>query len=73
MGTELIALGIQTGACNEYLNIDSAGIISDIHDAYLLAVSDVIITNTFGANKCTLARHISKLWSDEQKLPNLRC
>ena len=57
MGTQLIARGIQVGACNEYLNIDSAGIISDIHNAYLLAGSDAIITNTFGANKFTLARH----------------
>ena len=57
MGTQLIARGIQVGACNEYLNIDSANIISDIHHAYLLAGSDAIITNTFGANKYTLARH----------------
>jgi 5-methyltetrahydrofolate--homocysteine methyltransferase len=57
MGTELIARGIQIGACNEYLNIDSAGIISDIHNAYILAGSDAIITNTFGANKYTLSRH----------------
>ena len=57
MGTQLIARGIQIGACNEYLNVDSAQIISDIHHAYLLAGSDAIITNTFGANKYTLARH----------------
>ena len=57
MGTELITRGIQVGACNEYLNIESADIISDIHHAYLLAGSDAIITNTFGANKYTLARH----------------
>lgn len=57
MGTELIARGIQVGACNEYLNVDSPGIISDIHNAYLLAGSDAIITNTFGANKYALARH----------------
>jgi methionine synthase I (cobalamin-dependent) len=57
MGTELIARGIQVGACNEYLNIESPGIISDIHNTYLLVGSDAIITNTFGANKYTLARH----------------
>jgi 5-methyltetrahydrofolate--homocysteine methyltransferase len=57
MGTQLIARGIQAGACNEYLNIDSAGIISDVHNTYLLAGSDAIITNTFGANKYILARH----------------
>ena len=57
MGTELIARNIQVGTCNEYLNIDSADIISDIHKAYLLAGSDAVITNTFGANKYALSRH----------------
>ncbi|MHC4323501.1 MAG: homocysteine S-methyltransferase family protein, partial [Planctomycetota bacterium] len=57
MGTQLIARGIQTGACNESLNIDTADIISDIHRSYLLAGSDAIITNTFGANKYSLALH----------------
>jgi 5-methyltetrahydrofolate--homocysteine methyltransferase len=57
MGTQLIARGIQVGVCNEYLNIDSADIISDIHKAYLLAGSDAVITNTFGANKYALNRH----------------
>jgi len=57
MGTELIAHGIQVGKCNEYLNIDSANIISEIHKAYLLAGCDAVITNTFGANKYALSRH----------------
>jgi len=57
MGTQLIAHGIQVGECNEYLNIDSADIISDIHMAYLLAGCDAVITNTFGANKYALSRH----------------
>jgi methionine synthase I (cobalamin-dependent) len=57
MGTQLIARGIQAGACNEYLNIDSPQIISDIHESYIRAGSDAIITNTFGANKYALARH----------------
>ncbi|OHB62261.1 MAG: hypothetical protein A2168_03225 [Planctomycetes bacterium RBG_13_50_24] len=57
MGTQLIARNIQFGVCNEYLNIDSADIISGIHRAYLLAGCDAVITNTFGANKYTLTRH----------------
>jgi 5-methyltetrahydrofolate--homocysteine methyltransferase len=57
MGTQLIARGIQAGTCNEYLNIESADIISDIHHAYLQAGSDAIITNTFGGNKYALSRH----------------
>jgi len=57
MGTQLITRGIQVGTCNEYLNIDSADIISEIHRAYLLAGCDAVITNTFGANKYALTRH----------------
>jgi len=57
MGTQLIARGIHVGKCNEYLNIDSADIIFDIHKAYLLAGCDAVITNTFGANKYALSRH----------------
>jgi 5-methyltetrahydrofolate--homocysteine methyltransferase len=57
MGTQLIARGIQAGACNEYLNIDSPQIISDIHESYIHAGSDAIITNTFGANRYALSRH----------------
>ncbi len=57
MGTQLIARGIEVGTCNDYLNIESPDIVSDIHQAYLQAGSDAILTNTFGANKYALARH----------------
>ena len=57
MGTQLIARGIDVGTCNDYLNIDSPGIVSDVHRAYLQAGSDAVITNTFGANKYALTRH----------------
>lgn len=57
MGTELIARGVEAGTCNDYLNIESPDIVSDIQRAYLQAGSDAVITNTFGANKYALARH----------------
>lgn len=57
MGTQLITHGVNVGKCNDYLNIDSADIIFDIHQAYLQAGSDAVLTNTFGANKYTLSRH----------------
>jgi 5-methyltetrahydrofolate--homocysteine methyltransferase len=57
MGTQLMARGVEPGTCNDYLNIESPDIILDIHSAYIQAGSDAIITNTFGANKFTLARH----------------
>lgn len=57
MGTQLIARGVPVGTCNDYLNISSPDIVSDVHRAYVQAGSDAVITNTFGANKYTLARH----------------
>lgn len=57
MGTQLIARGISLGTCNDYLNIESPDIISDIHNAYLQAGSDAVTTNTFSANQYALARH----------------
>jgi 5-methyltetrahydrofolate--homocysteine methyltransferase len=57
MGTQLIARGIEVGTCNDYLNVESPDIISDIHRAYLQAGSDAVIANTFGANKYALVRH----------------
>jgi len=57
MGTQLFASGVEVGGCNDYLNIESPDIVSEIHTAYLEAGSDSIITNTFGANKYALSRH----------------
>jgi methionine synthase I (cobalamin-dependent) len=48
MGTQLFARGIETGTCNDYLNIESPDTILDIHRAYIRA---------FGANRNALGRH----------------
>jgi len=57
MGTQLFARGVEAGRCNDYLNIESPDIVSEIHTAYLQAGSDAVITNTFGTNKYALTRH----------------
>ncbi|MGA2071670.1 MAG: homocysteine S-methyltransferase family protein [Sedimentisphaerales bacterium] len=57
MGTQLIGLGIEPGKCSELLNFESPGLVLRIHNSYLHAGSDAIITNTFGGNGITLARH----------------
>lgn len=57
MGTQLIAHGVQPGKCSELLNIESPGLVMRIHKAYIHAGSDAVITNTFGGNGFTLARH----------------
>lgn len=57
MGTQLIAHGVEPGKCSELLNIESPGLVMRIHKAYIQAGSDAVITNTFGGNGFTLARH----------------
>lgn len=57
MGTQLMAKGVTAGKSNDYLNIELPQIIMDIHRAYFAAGSDAVLTNTFGANEITLARH----------------
>ncbi len=57
MGTQLIARGIKVGKCNDYLNVESPDVVSDIHRSYVEAGSDAVITNTFGANRYVLGRH----------------
>jgi len=43
--------------CNEVLNITRPDIIKSIHERYLLAGSEAIETNTFGANWANLAEY----------------
>lgn len=57
MGTQLFARGVEAGKCNDYLNVELSEVILDIQKAYIKAGSDAVLTNTFGANKITLARH----------------
>ncbi|MBL7106786.1 MAG: homocysteine S-methyltransferase family protein [Phycisphaerae bacterium] len=57
MGTELFVRGVEAGQCNEYLNIEKPDIVYDVQRAYVEAGSDIIITNTFGANAISLDRH----------------
>jgi 5-methyltetrahydrofolate--homocysteine methyltransferase len=57
MGTQLIAYGAEPNKCNELFNLESPGLVLRIHKAYLEAGSDAVLTNTFGGNGFTLARH----------------
>ena len=51
MGTLLQAKGLMSGELPETWNIIHPDIVSDIHKQYLDAGSNVISTNTFGANR----------------------
>ena len=57
MGTQLFAAGAPVGCCNDYLNIESPEIVKTVHQKYIDAGVDGIITNTFGGNGILLKRH----------------
>ena len=51
MGTMMQKYGLQNGGLPEILNFTDPEIISKIHEAYYLAGSDFVSTNTFGCNR----------------------
>ena len=51
MGTMLQKSGLPVGEMPETLNIVNPDFISSVHRAYIDAGSDIVYTNTFGANK----------------------
>ncbi len=57
MGTMLNARGMGFDQCFDALNLTHPALIGDIHRAYIEAGSQVIQTNTFGANRYRLAPH----------------
>lgn len=56
-GTLLQAKGLTPGECPELWNITHRPVILDIAESYLLAGSDIIETNSFGANIFKLSQY----------------
>jgi methionine synthase I (cobalamin-dependent) len=56
-GTQLQERGLEVGACPDEWNLSHPDLVEEVARAYVEAGSQVIITNTFGANRFTLARH----------------
>ncbi len=56
-GTQLQQRGLPLGACPEMWNVQRPDLVEAVGRAYVEAGSDVILTNTFGANRFILARH----------------
>ena len=54
-GTYLQQQGLKAGALPELLNIDAPEVIVEMHQAYLKSGADIILTNTFGANRFKFA------------------
>ncbi|MBN2208536.1 MAG: homocysteine S-methyltransferase family protein [Candidatus Coatesbacteria bacterium] len=50
MGTMLQQAGLSMGDCPELWNIEHAATVQNIHEDYLNAGADIIVTNTFGGS-----------------------
>jgi len=57
MGTQLMLAGLENGSCGERWNLTRPEQVVAIQNRYTDAGADCIITNTFGGNRITLARH----------------
>ena len=57
MGTSLFALGLETGGSPEQWNVDHGERIASVHQGFIDAGADIILTNTFGGNAYRLKLH----------------
>jgi methionine synthase I (cobalamin-dependent)/5,10-methylenetetrahydrofolate reductase len=57
MGTMLHTHGIGFERCFDELNLTNPSTVAEIHRAYIEAGAQLIITNTFGANRFKLSKH----------------
>lgn len=56
MGTVIYEKGVFINACYDELNLTNPNLIKSIHQEYINAGCDVILTNTFGANRFKLEK-----------------
>jgi 5-methyltetrahydrofolate--homocysteine methyltransferase len=56
-GTQLQERGLPLGVCPDGWNLDQPQKVEEVARAYVEAGSQIILTNTFGANRLVLARH----------------
>ncbi len=57
MGTLLHSRGIPINLCFDELNLSNPAAITGIHGEYLEAGAQILLTNTFGANRFKLSKH----------------
>lgn len=57
MGTMLHARGVDFDECFDELNLTNPAVVADVHREYIEAGSQIIQTNTFGANRYKLEKH----------------
>ena len=57
MGTNLFLLGLGKGDNGAAWNVERPEAVKGIHQGFVDAGSDILLTNTFGANRIRLALH----------------
>ncbi len=57
MGTMLHNRGVGFDECFDELNLTNPALVAEVHHAYIDAGAEILLTNTFGANRYRLARH----------------
>lgn len=56
MGTELQRVGLRPGECGESWNLRRTGSVRAVHDSYIAAGAEVLLTNTFQSHPAYLSR-----------------
>jgi len=56
-GTQFQKRGLAPGSSPELWNVENPSAVESVAESYIKAGSDVILTNTFGANRLVLASH----------------
>ena len=57
MGTSLFEKGLVSGDCPEWWNLEHQDRVMEVHQSFVDAGSEVILTNTFGGNRHRLKLH----------------
>ncbi|MFP6640022.1 MAG: betaine--homocysteine S-methyltransferase [Myxococcota bacterium] len=53
-GTNLMGMGLPPGQAPDLWNLDRPENVTRLHESFLVAGADIILTNTFGSNRCRL-------------------
>lgn len=72
-GTMLQRLGLKPGGCPDELSLKDPAMVRKVHAAYIEAGSDIVTTNTFGANRAKLAEYGLKGKLKEINIAAARC
>ena len=59
-GTNLFAMGLPTGGAPELWNVEAPDKVGRLHQSFIDAGSDLVLTNSFGGNRCRLKLHESE-------------